>query len=206
MNEFDENILTISKNICKNIASISDNQRGLVSQNILNNLRNLVEAIDQRIYNNIESIELNNYRDIEKSIKYVAAQGQLKFLSRFHSYLQASVSHYTPDEDSAVRLVLKYYEWMLRIRSYCKKTFSLAILENLEDYPLNQDDSLKEYYEKIAYQLDTAHMKLRNLLHIIFFIQLSPVQKRNLKYIGRQKHRVKYYLLWCQFQINTTPV
>lgn len=157
MNEFDENILTISKNICKNIASISDNQRGLVSQNILNNLRNLVEAIDQRIYNNIESIELNNYRDIEKSIKYVAAQGQLKFLSRFHSYLQASVSHYTPDEDSAVRLMLKYYEWMLRIRSYCKKTFSLAILENLEDYPLNQDDSLKEYYEKIAYQLDTAH-------------------------------------------------
>lgn len=157
MNEFDENIKIISDNICKNIETLSINQRGLISQNILNNLRNLIEAIDQKIYSEIQRIELNNYQDIEKAIKYVASQGNLKFLSRFHKFLQVSVSHYTPDEDSAVRLMLKYYEWMLDIRSYCKNTFDLVILENLEDYPLTQDDSLKEYYEKIAHQLKTAN-------------------------------------------------
>ena len=154
MNKFEQNILVISDNICKNIASMPDNERGFVSQNILNNLRNLIEAIDQRIYSDVASIELNNYHDIEKAIKYVASRGNLRFLSKFHEFLQASVSHYTPDEDSSVRLMLKYYEWMLRIRDYCKSVYNLEILTNLEDYPLDQDNSLYEYYEKIAYQLE----------------------------------------------------
>ena len=49
MNEFDRNIVIISDNICRNKASMADTDRGFVSQNILNNLRNLVEAVDQRI-------------------------------------------------------------------------------------------------------------------------------------------------------------
>ena len=77
MNEFDRNIVIISDNICKNIASIVDSDRGFVSQNILNNLRNLVEAVDQRIYSEIESITLNKYDDIERSVNYVASRGNL---------------------------------------------------------------------------------------------------------------------------------
>lgn len=154
MNEFDKIIITISDNICKNIANMEDADRGFHSQNILSNLRNLVEAIDQRIYSEVESIVPNNYDDIEKSVRYVASRGELRFLSRFHDYLQVSVSHYTPDEDSSIRLMLKYYEWLIRIRAYVKNAFNLDILYNLEDYPLNQDDSMNEYYEKIASLLD----------------------------------------------------
>ena len=116
MNEFDRNIGIISENISKNIASMADTDRGFVSQNILNNLRNLVEAVDQRIYSEIESITLNKYDDIERSVNYVASRGDLRFLNRFHYYLQASVSHFLPDEDGATRLMLKYYEWLLRIK------------------------------------------------------------------------------------------
>ena len=50
MNEFDRNILIVNENICKNIASVTEEDRGFRSQNILNNLRHLVEAIAQRIY------------------------------------------------------------------------------------------------------------------------------------------------------------
>ena len=50
MNEFDRNILIVNENICKNIVGITDEDRGFKSQNILNNLRHLVEAIDQRVY------------------------------------------------------------------------------------------------------------------------------------------------------------
>ena len=157
MNEFDRNIGIISENISKNIASMADTDRGFVSQNILNNLRNLVEAVDQRIYSEIESITLNKYDDIERSVNYVASRGDLRFLNRFHYYLQASVSHFLPDEDGATRLMLKYYEWLLRIRDYVKKRFGLGILQNLEDFPLDQDDSMREYYEKIAHQLNNVH-------------------------------------------------
>ena len=154
MNEFDQNIVIVSNNICKNIASIANKDRGFVSQNILNGLRNLVEAVDQRIYSEHESITLNKYVDIERSVKYVASCGNLRFLERFHYYLQAAASHFTPDEDGATRLMLKYYEWLLRIRDYVKKNFELDILKNLEDFPLNQDDSLRDYYEKIAQKLE----------------------------------------------------
>ena len=154
MNEFDRNILIVSENICKNIASITNDDRGFKSQNILNNLRHLVEAVDQRIYSEKASITLNKYDDIERSVAYVASRGELKFLNRFHYFLQAAVSHFIPDEDGATRLMLKYYEWLLRIREYIKNSFGLDILQNLEDYPLDQDDSLDEYYEKIAFQLD----------------------------------------------------
>ena len=157
MNEFDQNILIISENICKNIASMTNNDRGFVSQNILNCLRNLVEAVDQRIYSEQESITLNKYADIIRALTYVASRTDLRFLERFHYYLQASASHFTPDEDGATRLMLKYYEWLLRIRDYVEKNFGLNILHNLEDFPLDQDDSMREYYEKIANQLDSVH-------------------------------------------------
>ncbi len=172
MNEFDKIILTISENICKNIANMEDEERGFHSQNILNNLRNLVEAIAQRIYSEIETIEPNNYHDIEKSLHYVDSKGELRFLSRFHDYLQVSVSHYTPDEDSSIRLMLKYYEWLMRIRSYARNSFNLEILYNLEDYPLNQDDSMKEYYEKIACVLDNTYYNNRQANNR-FYVQNS---------------------------------
>lgn len=157
MNEFDRNILIVNENICKNIANITEKDRGFKSQNILNNLRHFVEAIDQRIYSEKASITLNKYDDIERSVAYVASRGELRFLSRFHYFLQASVSHFIPDEDGATRLMLKYYEWLLRIREYVKESFGLDILQNIDDYPLDQDNSLVEYYEKIAFQLDHAH-------------------------------------------------
>lgn len=172
MNEFDKIIITISDNICKNIANMEDADRGFHSQNILSNLRNLVEAIDQRIYSEVESIVPNNYDDIEKSVRYVASRGELRFLSRFHDYLQVSVLHYTPDEDSSIRLMLKYYEWLIRIRAYVKNAFNLDILYNLEDYPLNQDDSMNEYYEKIASLLDNTRYNLRQA-NYRFYVQKS---------------------------------
>lgn len=150
MNEFDRNILIVNENICKNIASITEEDRGFRSQNILNNLHHLVEAIARRIYSE-KTITLNQYDDMERSVSYVASRGELRFLNRFHYFLQAAVSYFIPDEDGATRFMLKYYEWLIRIREYAKNSFNFDILENLEDYPLDQDDSLFEYYEKIAF-------------------------------------------------------
>lgn len=172
MNEFDRNILIVNENICKNIASITEEDRGFRSQNILNNLRHLVEAIAQRIYSEKETITLNKYDDIERSVSYVASRGELRFLNRFHYFLQAAVSHFIPDEDGATRLMLKYYEWLIRIREYAKNSFNLDILENLEDYPLDQDDSLSEYYEKIAFCLDRAKY-MHNSPQNRFYVQKS---------------------------------
>lgn len=75
---------------------------------------------------------------------------------RFHDMLQASVSHYTMGEDPSERLMLKYYEYLLRTRDLAKARFNIDILGNLHKFPLNTDPALREYHEKIAILVDTV--------------------------------------------------
>ena len=112
MQEFVNDILAISKNIDKNIKNYSCD-RGFLSQNILSQLRNFVEAISLYFY--VKSAELtedNEYKNIEKANEYVKTKGNLNILSKFHKLLQISASHYTLDEENSERLMLKYYEWI----------------------------------------------------------------------------------------------
>ena len=46
--------------------------------------------------------------------------------------------------------MLKYYEYLLRIKNLEKQEFNLDILSNLDTFPLDTDTNLQEYYEKIA--------------------------------------------------------
>jgi hypothetical protein len=50
MSNIDKHIIGISNAIGKNIQLISKKERGLLSQNILSHLRNLVEHIALKIY------------------------------------------------------------------------------------------------------------------------------------------------------------
>ena len=84
MDEFDNNILTINESICKNIDALSESDRGLLSQNILDKLRNFVEAINLKIYSVNHATNLNCYDDIVKANDYVCSRGELSF----HSGLQ----------------------------------------------------------------------------------------------------------------------
>ena len=174
MNVFDKNILIYSNNICKNISTSDDQARGLLSQNILNNLRNFVEAIAQRIYSEVEPVAPNTYDTILKSLDYIATRGDLHFLLQFHDMLQSSVSHFIPDEDNSVRLMLKYHEWLLRIKGFAKRVFGLSVLGNLEDYPWDQDDSLSEYYEKIAMAIDSCRYTHREPTNRFYIQKAKP--------------------------------
>lgn len=153
MQEFITNILDISRNIDKNIKK-SSSDRGFLSQNILSQLRNFVEAISLYFY--VKSAELtedNEYKNIEKANEYVKTKGNLNILSKFHKLLQISASHYTLDEENSERLMLKYYEYLLKLKKLMR-TEDINILENIEDFPLNIDQTLQEYYSKIVEKLE----------------------------------------------------
>ncbi len=155
MLKIDQAILDTDKVICKNIDRFDDSERGLLSQNILAQLRNYVEYIAQKIYSNGVDIDPNDYKNKNEAWEYIQNQGKYRFLSKFHSFLQKSASHYTLDEGSSERLMLKYYEYMLKIKTFLKDTYNLNVLNNIEDFPLNLDDRLMEYYEKIAKKIIT---------------------------------------------------
>ena len=146
----DKAILDISCVIDKNISRFDSRDRGLLSQNILAQLRNFVEYIAEKIYANGKDIEPNDYGMKQESLKYIQLRGEFRFLRRFHDLLQKSVSHYTLDEGGSERLMLKYYEYLLKIKILLRDKYKLEVLENIEKFPLNTDTELTDYYKKIA--------------------------------------------------------
>ena len=97
-----------------------------------------------------------HYNEVGSALDEVKAKAKFRLLSRFHHLLQASTSHYTLDGDPSERLMLKYYEYLLRTRDLALRQFGAAILHNLELFPVDLDPSLREYHEKIAERIDPA--------------------------------------------------
>lgn len=147
----DKAILDTNQVICNNITRFDDSERGLLSQNILAQLRNFVEYIAVKVYAGGRDIDPNDYQGANlEALKYLKSRGDLRFLNKFHTLLQKSVSHYTLDEGSSERLMLKYYEYLLKIKTFLMNTYNFTVLENLEDFPLNTDVELELYYAEIA--------------------------------------------------------
>lgn len=159
--KIDDDILNIDRVICGNISRFDSTERGLLSQNILSQLRNFVEYISLKIFSNGRDIE-TSYENISKALEYVKANGKFRFLNGFHKLLQITVSHYTLDEENSERLMLKYYEYLLKIRSFLISNFGLEVLNNIHEFPINVDSALKEYYEKIAQKINEPVSQRQN--------------------------------------------
>jgi len=148
MTTVSQQIQSADEAICRNIESLAD-QRALLSQNILSQLRNLVEGIVVRLQTGSPDAEFN-YDAVEPGLAFVKSKAKFNFLGKFHKLIQKSASHYTLGGDASERLMLKYYEYLLRIRSLLQDNCGVAVLANLEAFPVDLDPSLREYHEKIA--------------------------------------------------------
>lgn len=149
-----EQIHSVDTAICGNIESLSD-QRSLLSQNVLAQLRNLVEGVAVRLHAGVSEAEFH-YSGIGPALSFVRSKAKLNFLGRFHKLIEKSASHYTLDGDSSERLMLKYYEYLHRIRSLLRDHCGIEVLANLEDFPVDLDPSLREYHEKIAARIEAV--------------------------------------------------
>lgn len=116
-----DQIKSIDENICENIDKNSIlNDRGFLSQNILSQLRNLVEHCS--MYINLRLNGLDDNISLEEAKKKIPSipnrvggiNNDFRFIIKFHNLLQISESHYTHDKNNSERLMLKYYEYMLR--------------------------------------------------------------------------------------------
>ena len=153
--KLDEEIKNIDNVIFENIEKAEDYNRGFMSQNILTRLRNLIEHIALKILSNIKGTELEiNYKNIQEAIKLIKNVAQFNLLRNFHRFVQNSVGHLTPTNENAERLMLKYFEYLKKLKEFCKDNYGEEILKNLEKFPLNTDKSYNEYYGEIAQIID----------------------------------------------------
>lgn len=132
----------------------------MLSQSILGHLRNFVEHVSAKIYLAAGGVPAaTEYETLRKANSYVMKCGNLNFIAKFHDLLQISASHYTFDPESSERLMLKYYEYLLRIKQYMKGRFGMELLHNLYLFPLNLDPAFKIYHEAIAYRIENQDLK-----------------------------------------------
>lgn len=154
-------IQDIDQTICENIETNKIlNDRGLLSQNILSQLRNLLEHCSLYMVLRREGLDDNvSLEEAKKTIpsipnKISNISKEFRFIEKFHNLLQITESHYTHDKNNSERLMLKYYEYLLLLKKLCKNKFNLNILSNLYKFPLELDKNLDEYYEKILLELN----------------------------------------------------
>ncbi|WP_223670265.1 hypothetical protein [Kangiella shandongensis] len=136
-----EQINTSNTTICKLIEQYTPDERGFLSQNILSHLRTFVEAVVVKAAG-----ETNyNYEIFQNKGKpYLSARGHLKFLRLFHRSLQKTVSHYLPTEENSERLMLKYYEYLLKIKNFLQSNYQFEVLQNISSFPIHSDPALDE--------------------------------------------------------------
>lgn len=170
MFRIDTQIQDINSNICKNIKNINISDRGFASQNILAQIRNLVDHIYLKIYAGTSDIE-DTYQNICKAKDCVLKQAKYKLINKFTKFLQISTSHYTLSENNPERLMLKYCEYLIKIKNFMQNNYHIEILQNIHNFPIDMDTKLKEYYEKIAEKVDLLANIYKNSYTDRYYIQ-----------------------------------
>lgn len=174
--------------ICRNIESFTTEQRGLLSQNILSQLRNFVENIFVKVYISLGGEpQRKDYDTIRVACSYVKAlQGEYRFLSQFHKLLQISVSHYTLDPDSSERLMLKDtapQKALSRIGQFirsCRPVFTFDELTRvpkvtIDVAPQEEESTLKEIFDYLG------SSEKRCYIAIDEFQQIAEYQEKGIE-------------------------
>ncbi len=170
----EKEIAYISKVIEKNIYYYNNvlKDKGFLSENILSQLRNLVEDVVILINNKNNGINLDSsYLNVEQSMNYVKTKKEYKHLYEFHKYLQGTASHYTPSEDGAERLVRYYYRYICLIKKLLKEEFNIDIINNINSFPIYDDESMRENYDIICSKIEKINKEKKKTIKGKFYVE-----------------------------------
>lgn len=149
----DVNLENSNKMICDNINDIKLLGRWKSSIHILKWLRDLLDSIIIKVKNSGDNVDMTN-EEIKQSVKYIKENAKYRELRDFHQLLQISSSHFTNDEFWSETLIIKYLEYLYKIRKFTKDEFNLDILYNLKDFPSDLDELSKNYYRQISKKIE----------------------------------------------------
>lgn len=105
-----------------------------------------------------------------------------KFLSNFFLGLKY-VDLRIPEDGQTERLILKYYNFLWKIRKFVFDYYNISILENLESFPrkINQEDVL--FYEAIASAIELSTIERSPWSSTRYY-----VQKKKAFYVGTNRY------------------
>ena len=101
-----------------------------------------------------------------------------EYIDKLHTFLDAGPGHAYFGKLQSEALMIKYVPGLIKIKKLLEENFNIQLLNNIEKYPLDLDESLLKFYEKILFVLLYHKNKNYNLTRNQYF-----VQKCSMKFI-----------------------
>lgn len=142
-------IKNANDNIEKNIDVLCPENTGLCAQNILSQLRNLLDAFALLHFrlDNKDDPEMNGRERIKHAKSYLCSDNKrFSPFKKTYKYIESAASHYTPDQFGSFGILLKYANLLQKLKESAKREFNKDILNNIDEFPLKMSDQLKDYY------------------------------------------------------------
>lgn len=172
MDEIEQAVINSDRTICENIDTIGATKKDLVYQNILNGLRTFLEAIALRIYNSDNNCQPSySYDCIKTALKYISSVDRYGEIARFHSFLQRSKSHFSSDDDDAERLMIRYFEMLVKTKRIYFERFHSEVLHNIAKLSPETDPGLIDHYRKILQQIHRLSLFQTDLSNNRYYVQ-----------------------------------
>ncbi len=141
-----EQLQQASSAIDDNISALQDNY-GLMSQNILAQLRNLVEGIAIALYDKIKPYY--EYNDIGNALRAIDKIKEYKYIFKFYKQLEIVASHYTLDAVNSEHLVYYYFSYLTKIKQTVREKLGIDILKNITQMVRSETTPEYNHYEEI---------------------------------------------------------
>ncbi|MCL2598831.1 MAG: ATP-binding protein [Firmicutes bacterium] len=129
---------------------ITPNNLCEIYRNILGCLRNLNDWCAYKILT--ERYDEKDIKNIAKAAEKLSHKNDrdIQFMGVFNKYLQASISHFTPDKDGAERLMSKYFVSLVKLKKLMKKIFGMDILMQIKNLSPKVDEQTQNYYDEVV--------------------------------------------------------
>lgn len=165
INEFDldywlNNLEILCTEFDKKIREITSKTRKSISADLLKRLRDLVEHTAVCCFLKYSSdVPKLEYNCIKKAISFIKGNGKYSCLYNFYEELEVSVSHYSLFGDPAERLMIKYLQELVFLKTLVKGEFGKTVLTALNLFPLDLDKTFQSYYLGIINSMDQIDFK-----------------------------------------------
>lgn len=147
----DREIQKASDAIDKALLTITKMNRGEVALRIVTVVRNLNDHIAYKVW---QELRPNQEMGLQKVASKFDTLRPYQFIARFDKFLRASVSHFTPTEEGAERLLIKYYRYILLLKQLMFERYHTVIIENADRFLEDLDEQTMDYYKKVAEQIE----------------------------------------------------
>ena len=169
-----EQIYECDRNIKTNVDIAKAFGKGVAAQNILAQVRNLIDVVAVLIYRNDANIELV-YDDVKNAHPFLKGKPQYKNMCDLYEYVQIVSSHYIVDEPNSVFVLNRYCLYLVKLRKFLSECYNIYILSNIEEMLYTHQSDLENYYRAIAGRLKDEELLLENANEYYYVMSSHPI-------------------------------